>query len=127
VIATFESGQLRIDSTLALIHIGDAERLFRVADRVCVRLKIKDMQRAPRVASQLAGMLGPGLSVVTGRARNRTWFAAGTNEKRMMFIISRGVIVAVAAFNLVSTLVMTSPKNNPTSDPGARWGPAPRS
>jgi lipoprotein-releasing system permease protein len=106
VIATFESGHYEFDSTLAMIHIGDAERLFRVDGPVGIRLKIKDMQQAPRVAAQLAGMLDPGLVVRDWSRQNRTWFAAVQTEKRMMFIIL-ALIIAVAAFNLVSTLVMT--------------------
>jgi len=106
VIATFESGHYEFDSTLAMIHIGDAERLFRVDGPVGVRLRIKDMQQAPRVAAQLAGMLDPGLVVRDWSRQNRTWFAAVQTEKRMMFIIL-ALIIAVAAFNLVSTLVMT--------------------
>ena len=106
VVATFESGHYEYDSTLAMIHIGDAERLFRIEAPSGVRLKIKDMQEAPRVASQLAAMLDPGLLVRDWSRQNRTWFAAVQTEKRMMFIILT-LIIAVAAFNLVSTLVMT--------------------
>ncbi|HTT12865.1 MAG TPA: lipoprotein-releasing ABC transporter permease subunit [Burkholderiaceae bacterium] len=106
VIATFESGHYEFDSTLAMIHIEDAERLFRVDGPTGVRLRIKDMQQAPRVAAQLSGMLDPGLVVRDWTRQNRTWFAAVQTEKRMMFIILT-LIVAVAAFNLVSTLVMT--------------------
>jgi lipoprotein-releasing system permease protein len=106
VVATFESGHYEFDSTLAMIHIGDAQRLFRVDGPMGVRLKIKDMQEAPRVASQLAGLVDPGLAVRDWSRQNRTWFAAVQTEKRMMFIILT-LIIAVAAFNLVSTLVMT--------------------
>jgi len=106
VLATFESGHFEFDSTLALVHIADAQKLFRVEGPVGVRLKIADMQRAPQVAAQLAGMLEPGLMVRDWSRQNRTWFAAVQTEKRMMFIILT-LIVAVAAFNLVSTLVMT--------------------
>ncbi len=106
VVATFESGHFEFDSTLALVHIADAQKLFRAEGPVGVRLKIADMQRAPQVAAQLAGMLEPGLMVRDWSRQNRTWFAAVQTEKRMMFIILT-LIVAVAAFNLVSTLVMT--------------------
>jgi lipoprotein-releasing system permease protein len=106
VVATFESGHYEFDSTLALIHMGDAERLFRVEGPIGVRLKIKDMQEAPRVAAQLSGLVDPGLAVRDWSRQNRTWFAAVQTEKRMMFIILT-LIIAVAAFNLVSTLVMT--------------------
>ena len=71
-----------------------------------MRLKIKDMQRAQEVAGELAQSLPPGMIVRDWTRQNRTWFAAVQVEKRMMFIIL-ALIVAVAAFNLVSTLVMT--------------------
>lgn len=106
VVAMFESGHFEFDSTLALIHIGDAQRLFRVEGPMGVRLRLAEMQQAPRVAAQLAGLLEPGLLVRDWSRQNRTWFAAVQTEKRMMFIILT-LIVAVAAFNLVSTLVMT--------------------
>lgn len=106
VVATFESGHFEFDSTLAMIHIGDAQRLFRIAGPMGVRLRIRDMQIAPQVAAQIAGLLDPGLVVRDWSRQNRTWFAAVQTEKRMMFIILT-LIVAVAAFNLVSTLVMT--------------------
>ncbi|MGH6609223.1 MAG: lipoprotein-releasing ABC transporter permease subunit [Burkholderiaceae bacterium] len=106
VIATFDSGHFEYDSALALIHIGDAQRLFRVDGPTGVRLKLNDMQDAPEVAVQLAQSLEPGLLVRDWTRQNRSWFAAVQVEKRMMFIIL-ALIVAVAAFNLVSTLVMT--------------------
>ncbi|HEU0200442.1 MAG TPA: lipoprotein-releasing ABC transporter permease subunit [Burkholderiaceae bacterium] len=106
VVAVFESGHFEFDSALALIHLGDAQRLFRTAGPTGVRLRLADMQRAPEVAAQLAGLLKPGLLVRDWSQQNRTWFAAVQVEKRMMFIILT-LIVAVAAFNLVSTLVMT--------------------
>jgi lipoprotein-releasing system permease protein len=106
VVGLFESGHFEYDSALALIHIDDAQKLFRVEGPTGVRLKLKDMQRAPLVAQQLAQTLEPGLLVRDWSRQNRTWFAAVQTEKRMMWIILT-LIVAVAAFNLVSTLVMT--------------------
>ncbi len=103
---TFDSGHYEYDSALALIHIGDAQRLFRVDGPTGVRLRIADMQRAPEVAAELAKTLPPNLLVRDWTKQNRSWFAAVQVEKRMMFIIL-ALIVAVAAFNLVSTLVMT--------------------
>ena len=103
---TFDSGHYEYDSALALIHIGDAQRLFRVDGPTGVRLRIADMQRAPDVAAELAKALPPNLLVRDWTKQNRSWFAAVQVEKRMMFIIL-ALIVAVAAFNLVSTLVMT--------------------
>ena len=106
VTGTFDSGHFEYDSALAFLHIGDAERLFRVDGPTGVRLKIADMQRAPQVAEQLAKTLPAQLLVRDWTRQNRSWFAAVQVEKRMMFIIL-ALIVAVAAFNLVSTLVMT--------------------
>ncbi|MCA3218893.1 MAG: lipoprotein-releasing ABC transporter permease subunit [Burkholderiales bacterium] len=106
VVGLFESGHFEYDSSLALIHVGDAQRLFRVEGPTGVRLKVRDMQRAPQVAADLAAVLPQGLLVRDWSRENRTWFAAVQTEKRMMFIILT-LIVAVAAFNLVSTLVMT--------------------
>jgi lipoprotein-releasing system permease protein len=103
---TFDSGHYEYDSALALIHIGDAQRLFRIEGPTGVRLKLTDMHRAPDVAAQLAKTLPPNLLVRDWTRQNRSWFAAVQVEKRMMFIIL-ALIVAVAAFNLVSTLVMT--------------------
>jgi lipoprotein-releasing system permease protein len=106
VVATFESGHFEFDSTLAMIHIADAQRIFAIEGPFGVRLRIKDMQQAPRVATQLAGLMERGLAVRDWTRQNRVWFAAAQASKRMMFIILI-LIIAVAAFNLVSTLVMT--------------------
>jgi len=106
VVATFESGHFEFDSALALVHLGDAQRLFRVDGPTGVRLRLHDMERAPQVAAQLAATLEPGLRVSDWSRQNRVYFAAVQTEKRMMFVILT-LIVAVAAFNLVSTLVMT--------------------
>jgi lipoprotein-releasing system permease protein len=102
----FDSGHYEYDSALALIHIADAQRLFRVDGPTGVRLKVADMQRAPEIAVALARNLPSNLLVRDWTKQNRSWFAAVQVEKRMMFIIL-ALIVAVAAFNLVSTLVMT--------------------
>jgi lipoprotein-releasing system permease protein len=106
LLATFDSGHFEYDSALALIHIADAARMFRVDGPTGVRLKLTDMHRAPEIAHELARAAGPGLIVRDWTRQNRSWFAAVQVEKRMMFIIL-ALIVAVAAFNLVSTLVMT--------------------
>jgi lipoprotein-releasing system permease protein len=106
VVGTFESGHFEFDSTLAMIHIGDAQRLYRTPGPSGVRLRLADAERAPQVAAELARRLDPGLLVRDWSRQNPTYFAAVRAEKRMMFIILT-LIVAVAAFNLVSTLVMT--------------------
>ncbi|MBO9513855.1 MAG: lipoprotein-releasing ABC transporter permease subunit [Variovorax sp.] len=106
VVGTFDSGHYEYDSSLAMIHEQDAARIFRLEGPSGVRLKLKDLHQAREVAEELAATL-PGQFLVRDWTRaNKTWFAAVQVEKRMMFIILT-LIVAVAAFNLVSTLVMT--------------------
>ncbi|MGE0096907.1 MAG: lipoprotein-releasing ABC transporter permease subunit [Hydrogenophaga sp.] len=106
VVGVFNSGHFEYDSALALLHQDDAARIFRVEGPTGVRIKIKDLHAAREVAISIAAGLDPGLLVRDWTRQNRTWFAAVQLEKRMMFIILT-LIVAVAAFNLVSTLVMT--------------------
>jgi lipoprotein-releasing system permease protein len=106
VVAVFESGHYEYDSTLVLTALEDAGKLFRVDGVTGVRLRTSDMQQAPRVAGELMRSLDPGLYARDWSRENRNWFAAVQIEKRMMFIILT-LIVAVAAFNLVSMLVMT--------------------
>ncbi len=104
--AVFESGHYEYDSSLLLMNIDDAAKLFRIDGVSGVRLKTNDMMQAPQIADALAGRLRGDLYVRDWSAENRNWFAAVKVEKRMMFIIL-ALIVAVAAFNLVSMLVMT--------------------
>jgi lipoprotein-releasing system permease protein len=106
VVAVFAAGHFEYDSSLLLMNIDDAAKLFRVDGVSGVRLKTDDMMQAPRVAGELTRMLTGDLYVRDWSAENRNWFAAVQIEKRMMFIILT-LIIAVAAFNLVSMLVMT--------------------
>jgi lipoprotein-releasing system permease protein len=106
VVGTFDSGHFEYDSGLAMLHIEDAQRLFRMEGPTGVRLKLRDLNRAREVAAELSTQLSGEFLVRDWTRQNRTWFAAVQLEKRMMFIILT-LIVAVAAFNLVSTLVMT--------------------
>ena len=106
VVGTFNAGHFEYDSSLAWIHVDDAAKLFRVEGPTGVQLRLADQQNAREVAAQLAQTLGPGLAVRDWTTTNRNWFSAVQIEKRLMFIILT-LIVAVAAFNLVSTLVMT--------------------
>ncbi len=106
VVGTFSSGHYEYDSALAMLHIDDAARIFRLQGPTGIRLKLRDLHRARSVADQLAASLSGHLLILDWTRQNRTWFAAVQLEKRMMFIILT-LIVAVAAFNLVSTLVMT--------------------
>ena len=106
VSGTFTSGHYDYDSNYALIHIEDAQRLYRVAGPSGVQLRLVDQQQARELAASLEASLGPGVIVSDWTRTNRNWYDAVQLEKRMMAIILT-LIVAVAAFNLVSTLVMT--------------------
>jgi lipoprotein-releasing system permease protein len=106
VVGTFDAGHYEYDSGLALISLDDAARLFRVEGPTGIQLRLKDLNEAPLVAGELGQSLGSGVIVRDWTSTNRNWFAAVQVEKRLMFIILT-LIVAVAAFNLVSTLVMT--------------------
>ncbi|MCS6763165.1 MAG: lipoprotein-releasing ABC transporter permease subunit [Candidatus Protistobacter heckmanni] len=106
VTGIFESGHFEYDSALALIHIEDAEKLLRLEGPSGLRLRVADPTIAPHVTRELAPGLGSNFYLRDWSSQNRTWFAAVQTEKRMMFIILT-LIIAVAAFNLVSTLVMT--------------------
>ncbi|MGH8813762.1 MAG: lipoprotein-releasing ABC transporter permease subunit [Advenella sp.] len=101
----FSSGHYEYDSNMAFIAVKDAAVLFRDVGSAGVRLKIQDMINAPEVATQLTNSLPPGVVARDWTMDNRTWFAAVKTEKRMMFLILV-LIVAVAAFNLLSSLVM---------------------
>jgi lipoprotein-releasing system permease protein len=106
VVGTFDAGHYEYDSTLALVNIEDAGRLFQLAGPSGVQLRLADVNQAREAAAQLAQALGPSVAVRDWTGTNRNWFSAVQLEKRLMFIILT-LIVAVAAFNLVSTLVMT--------------------
>ena len=104
VVGLLNSGHFEYDSALALTSLQDAQRLTHSV--LGLRLRLQDLQQAPQIAAQLQDRLGPDFVVRDWTQQNRTWFAAVQLEKRMMFIILT-LIVAVAAFNLVSTLVMS--------------------
>jgi lipoprotein-releasing system permease protein len=106
VVGTFRAGHFEYDSSLALTHIEDAQRLFRLQGPSGVQLRLADLHQAAGVADALQRQLGQELRVSDWTRTNPQWFAAVQVEKRMMFIILT-LIVAVAAFNLVSMLVMT--------------------
>jgi lipoprotein-releasing system permease protein len=102
----FEVGMFEYDSGMALIHLEDAERLFRLQGGVTgLRLKLDDMYQAVPVRNQLVNALPGGYWISDWTMRHANLFRAVKIEKTMMFIILL-LIVAVAAFNIVSTLVM---------------------
>ena len=106
VVGTFDSGHFEYDSALLMLHQDDAAKIFRLDGPTGIRIKLQDLNQAREVARELAGRLSGDLLIRDWTRQNKTWFDAVQLEKRMMFIILT-LIVAVAAFNLVSTLVMT--------------------
>ncbi len=105
VVGVFSSGHYEYDSSLAFVDNDDAAKVFRDSGTAGVRLRVADMQKAPEVAAELRNVLPPYVMASDWSRNNRTWFAAVQTEKRMMFLIL-ALIVAVAAFNLLSSLVM---------------------
>ena len=106
VVGVFEVGMYEYDSGLALIHIDDAQKLYRMDNRVSgLRLKIADLFQAPRIARDLLQWLPEDAWVTDWTRSHANFFRAVAIEKNMMFLILL-LIVAVAAFNIVSTLVM---------------------
>ncbi|MDC7707957.1 lipoprotein-releasing ABC transporter permease subunit [Vogesella indigofera] len=106
VTGVFKIGMFEYDSSLAMIHLRDAQVLFRMGQDVSgVRLKLDDPLQAPQVKAVLNGQLAANQVASDWTDMNSNYFRAVQIEKRMMFIILT-LIVAVAAFNLVSTLVM---------------------
>jgi lipoprotein-releasing system permease protein len=106
VVGIFEVGMFEFDSGLALIHLADAQKLYRLDDAVSgVRLKLDDMFAAPDVARDLARKMPIDVDVRDWTLSHANFFRAVAIEKRVMFIILT-LIVAVAAFNIVSAQVM---------------------
>ena len=106
IVGIFEVGMYEYDSGLALIHMADAQKLYRMGDRVSgVRLKLDDLFAAPRVSRELLRTLDDHLMVSDWTRAHANFFRAVQIEENMMFIIL-SLILAVAAFNIVSTLVM---------------------
>ena len=106
VIGIFEVGMFEYDSGMALIHLSDAQKLYRMEDRVSgLRLKLDDLFAAPRVARELQRGLEADAMASDWTRSHANFFRAIAIEKNMMFLILL-LIVAVAAFNIVSALVM---------------------
>ena len=113
VVGVFSSGHYEYDLNLALIHLRDAQVLFRLEDNVTgLRVKVADVNEARTIARRLQDNLKVDGVVQDWTMENATYFRAVEIEKRMMFIILT-LIIAVAAFNLVSTLVMVVRDKHP--------------
>jgi lipoprotein-releasing system permease protein len=106
LVGVFEAGIADADAGLALIHVKDAQALYQLGDNVTgVRLKLDDLFAAHEVANQLLGELPRDLYATDWTRTHANFFRAVDIEKRMMFIIL-GLIILVAAINIVSTLVL---------------------
>ena len=106
VVGIFEVGMFEYDSGLALVHLEDAQRLFQMGDTVTgVRLKLDDLFAARTVAREIMAKFDAATYATDWTRSHANFFRAVEIEKRVMFIILL-LIVAVAAFNIVSTLVM---------------------
>ncbi len=106
VVGIFYVGMYEYDSTLAIIHLDDARRLFRMQDAVTgVRARLKDLFAAPQVRYELQQSELGTYWVRDWSSYHANWFRAVKIEKRMIFLLLL-LIIAVAAFNIVSTLVM---------------------
>lgn len=106
VVGLFEVGMFEFDSGLALVHIADAQKLYRLGENVTgVRLKLDDMFAAPTVARELLAVMPIDAEVRDWTRNHANFFRAVAIEKRVMFIILT-LIITVAAFNIVSAQVM---------------------
>lgn len=106
VVGVFEAGEYQYDSSFAEINIADARKLFGFGEAVSgVRLKLDDIYLAPAISRQLVRELHGTAYVRDWTQERANFFQALQTEKRVMFVIL-SLIVAVAAFNIVSTLVM---------------------
>lgn len=106
VVGIFEVGMFEFDSGLALIHMNDAQKLYQMGDNVSgIRLKVDDLFQAPRIGRELFRFVDADVFISDWTRSHANFFRAVQIEKNMMFLILL-LIVAVAAFNIVSTLVM---------------------
>jgi lipoprotein-releasing system permease protein len=113
VVGVFRVGMYEYDAGMALLHIDDAAKMYRLGDGVSgLRVKLADMERAPWVTRDLAKTLVGDFYISDWTMSHTNFFRAVQIEKRMMFIILL-LIVAVAAFNIVSTLVMAVTDKQP--------------
>lgn len=106
VVGLFSVGMYEYDRGVALVHVDDAAKLFQLDDKVSgVRLKLADMFNVQAVSESLAEKLPTETRLTDWTRQHANFFRAVQTEKRVMFVIL-ALIVAVAAFNIVSTLVM---------------------
>jgi len=106
VIGVFAAGMYEYDRNLAYVHLDDAALLYRMGQQVTgLRLRLADMFQAPRVVRELALSLGGGYYIDDWTRRHANFFRSIQLTKVVMFVIL-SLVVGVAAFNIISTLVM---------------------
>lgn len=128
VTGIFEAGHFEYDSSLALIHIADAQKLYRMEDDQVsgVRLKLHDLFHAPQVVPELVPLISQDVHISDWTRQHANYFRAIQIEKRMLSLIL-ALIIAVAAFNIVSTLVMAVTDKQPDIAILRTLGASPRS
>lgn len=128
VVGIFEAGHFEYDSGLVLIHMADAQKLYRMEDDLVsgIRLKLQDMFQAPQVVQELPAMLSTDSYISDWTRQHANYFRAIQIEKRMLSLIL-ALIIAVAAFNIVSTLVMAVTDKQPDIAILRTLGASPRS
>jgi lipoprotein-releasing system permease protein len=113
VAGTFESGMFEFDRGLALVNVADAARLYRLGSGVTgIRLALEDPFRAPQLVRELAVSLGGGFFISDWTRNHANFFRSIELTKSLMFVILL-MIVGVAAFNIVATLVMIVKEKQP--------------
>ncbi|HLS81379.1 MAG TPA: lipoprotein-releasing ABC transporter permease subunit [Steroidobacter sp.] len=106
VVGVFSAGMYEFDRNFAYLHLADAARLYRMGEEVTgLRLKLRDMLAAPRVVREIALSLGGGYYIDDWTRKHANLFRSIELTKTVMFVILL-LVVGVAAFNIVSTLVM---------------------
>jgi lipoprotein-releasing system permease protein len=127
VTGVFTAGMYEYDRNLAYVHLADAARLYRMGDQVTgLRLKLADMFQAPRVVREVALELGGGYYIDDWTRKHANFFRSIQLTKTVMFVILL-LIVGVAAFNIISTLVMVVKEKQPDIAILRTIGASPRS
>ncbi|MFT7459867.1 MAG: lipoprotein-releasing system permease protein [Planctomycetota bacterium] len=106
VVGIFEVGMQEFDAALALIHLDDAEKLFREKGPSGLRMKVTDIMRAPTISREVMSQISGQYWVIDWTQLHTNLFHSVKTTKLVMFVILL-LIVVVAAFNIISTLVMT--------------------
>jgi lipoprotein-releasing system permease protein len=124
----FKAGHFEYDSTLVLIHIADAQKLYRMESTQVsgVRLKLQDLFQAQQVVQELVPMISATTFISDWTSQHANYFRAIQIEKRMLSLIL-ALLILVAAFNIVSTLVMAVTDKQPDIAILRTLGASPRS